>query len=264
MAASATAARWVPVTLHKAKGTIAATLAYEKDLDQDAYPPYRKLTLTVFRSGRAVFSEPLCAGASCEPSTFRGALDVRNVFGDPQPEVLVGLYTGGAHCCFATEIVIFASGAWRTIHHDWGDLGYRGQWHEGRYWFITGDDRFAYAFTDFADSAFPMAVWTIDGAGHLVNATRQRPDLVAANAATLWKGYLQDKTTKKTDVRGVLAAWCADEYLLGAASSCDSTLQAALKAGLLRIGVHLAGFGPTDAAYVKALKRELAAWGYAR
>ena len=254
----------MPVTVHKHLGVIAATLAYEKDLDPNAYPRYRKLTLTVFRSGKRVFTEPLCARARCEPSTFGGALAVRNLWGNAQAEVLVELYTGGAHCCFETEIVISAAGAWRTIHHDWGDLGYRGQWHDKTYWFITGDDRFAYAFTDFADSSFPTAVWSIDGVGHLVTTTRQRLDLVAANATTLWKGYLEDKGTRTTDVRGVLGAWCADEYLLGAAATCDSALQDALKAGLLRVGVHIAGFGPTDAAYIKELDRDLVAWGYAR
>jgi hypothetical protein len=250
------------VTLQKEKGAITARLAYEKDLDQTDYPQYRNMSLTVLRSGKVVLTKPLCADGSCDPSTFGGALDVRNVWGSPQAEVFAELYTGGAHCCFATELVLFAGGAWRTILHDWGDLGYRGQWHDGTYWFITGDDRFAYAFTDFADSAFPMAVWTINGVGHLVEVTRQRLDLVAANATTLYKGYLQDKRTK-TDVRGVLAAWCADEYLLGAAAMCDSTLQQALKAGLLRTGVHIAGFGPIDAEYIKQLKGSLVAWGYA-
>jgi hypothetical protein len=97
-----------------------------------------------------------------------------------------------------------------------------------------------------------------------VNVTRKRLDLVAGNAATLWKGYLKDRATKGTDVRGVLGAWCADEYLLGKRAACESELQSALKKGLLRIGVHDGKFGPRDQVYIEQLKRNLAAWGYAK
>ena len=172
------------------------------------------MKLTVFRAGKAVFTEPLCPRASCEPAS-PGALDVRNVWGDRQAEVVVELYTGSAHCCFKTEVAFEARGAWRSITHDWGNLGYRGQWHDGAYWFVTGDDRFAYAFTDYADSAFPMQVWTIRPGRPLRERDPKRLDLVAGNATRLWKAYLKDRATKGTDVRGVLGAWCADQYLLG-------------------------------------------------
>ena len=259
MTGSALAARWVPVAIHSRQGAISATLAFEKDLDQDAYPPYRNMALTVFRAGKAVFTERLCARGSCQPSV-PGALDVRNVWGGKPAEVLVELNTGGAHCCYETKVVVFVAGAWRSIAHDWGNPGYRGQSHGAAYWFISGDDRFAYSYTDYAHSLLPLSVWRINGGGRLVEVTRERLDLVAADAKTLWKLYLEVRARKGTDVRGVLGAWCADQYLLGAAGRCDSALQAALKAGLLRVG----GLGPMDAAYIKKLKRDLVAWGYAK
>jgi hypothetical protein len=109
-----------------------------------------------------------------------------------------------------------------------------------------------------------MQVWTLDPAGRFVNVTRRRLDLVAGNASRLWKAYLKDKAMKGTDVRGVLGAWCADQYLLGRSAACEAELRKALKQGLLRIGVHDGTFGPRDAAYIKELKRDLAAWGYVK
>ncbi len=250
----------MPVTLHKQLGAIEAPLAYEQDADQTVFPPYRKIELTVARAGRTVLTERLCAGGICEPSPT-GALSVRNVWGSAQAEALVEIYTGGAHCCFGSEIVLDGPGGWRAISHNWGDLGYRGQWRGGAYYFITGDDRFAYAFTDFADSVFPMQVWSINGVGHLVDVTRTRLDLVRNDAAILWRGYVKDRATKDTDVRGVLAAWCADEYALGAKAGCDAEVAKALKRGDLNLPGR---FGPMGSAFVKELDRELAAWGYTR
>jgi hypothetical protein len=253
------AAPWVPAQQTAHRGPIAVTLAYE----QQAVDPsgdvkiYRRLRVRVERGGIAVFNRELCAQV-CGPAPG-GAISFRNVWGSRSPEVVVSLYTGGAHCCFENEFVLLrAHGRATGIFHDWGDLGYRGQWLRGRYWLVTGDDRFAYAYTSFAGSAFPMQVWTIDGAGRLVDVTRQRLDLVSANATRLWKTYVAHRV--HDDIRGVIGPWCADEYLLGKRSACTAELAHALAHGYLRAD----GLGPGGRAFIAKLHRDLARWGYSR
>jgi hypothetical protein len=57
---------------------------------------------------------------------------------------------------------------------------------------------------------------------------------------------------------GVLAAWVADEYLLGARAKADAFLAAELRAGRLN-GDR---YWPRRKAYITTLERRLKAWGY--
>jgi hypothetical protein len=259
VAALALVGGWTPMTQSATRGPLRVSVSYE----QQAVDPagdvkiFRHLRVRVVDGRAVVFDRVVCAEV-CGPASG-GAIAFRNIWGSRRPEIVVSLYTGGAHCCFENEYVLLRSATTATgILHDWGDLGYRGQWLRGRYWFVSGDDRFAYAFTSFAASEFPMRVWSIDRPGHLVDVTRRRLDLVAANAERLWKDYLGYRG--RDDVRGVLGPWCADEYLLGDRGACETALTDALRRGYLKSDV----VGPGGRAYIRELHRDLAAWGYTR
>jgi hypothetical protein len=258
-AALVLAAPWVPAQQTAHRGAIAVTLSYEQQsLDPSGdVKIYRHLRLHVERGSAVVFDRQVCAEV-CGPAPG-GAIAFRNVWGSRSPEVVVSLYTGGAHCCFENQFVLLRPHARAIgVFHDWGDLGYRGQWLRGRYWLVTGDDRFAYAYTSFAGSAFPMQVWTIDRPGRLVDVTRQRLDLVSANATKLWRTYVANRV--HNDIRGVIGPWCADEYLLGKQTACNAELASALAHGYLRAD----GLGPGGRAFITKLHRDLARWGYTR
>lgn len=45
--------------------------------------------------------------------------------------------------------------------------------------------------------------------------THAYPTEVAADAAAAWALYRRTRTSQEPDVRGILAAWAADEALLG-------------------------------------------------
>jgi hypothetical protein len=66
-----------------------------------------------------------------------------------------------------------------------------------------------------AGSAFPPLIFRLQS-GKLVDVTRAFPKLVRADAATQLK--LLRRLRRTDDVRGVLAAYVADEYLLRKAS----------------------------------------------
>jgi hypothetical protein len=262
-AAAPGAADWKPVTVEKRQGSIVARLTYDRRAGEYGLARHRDLRLSVRRDGRVVRTRTYCPpvrGADtslCGPGS-RMTLRLLDVWGDAQPEALLEIFTGGAHCCTVLVAVLTDEGkAGRTLLHEWGNAGWIGERRNGTYSFVSGDDRFAYAFTSYAASAFPMQVWTIDAGGRLVDVTRSRPDLIRPHAAELWRTYLAERGKHSSDVRGVLAAWCGDQYLLGAGPRCRETVRAAVRAGYLR------GPGwPQGQRYAAALDRSLRTWGY--
>jgi hypothetical protein len=219
---------------------------------------YRRLQLLVKVGGKTVVDRLLCANGRCGPGSHHG-LSLQNVYDGPLREPVVSVFTGGAHCCFETLIALVdGPHRGRLIDKDWGDPGYEGQLHDGQYEFISNDDRFAYAFTSFAASGMPAQVWTIDPSGKLVDITKTRLDLVRKDAKQWWKAYISYRGKTDGDIRGVLAAWCADEYRLGAKAACTAELGKALARHWL-VGPDV---WPQNGAYIAALANKLAKWGY--
>ncbi|PWU21126.1 MAG: hypothetical protein C5B48_11655 [Candidatus Rokuibacteriota bacterium] len=145
-------------------------------------------------------------------------LRVRDLDGDGEPEILLDLYTRGAHCCWQSLVYRYVAPTYRETLHGWGNVDYRlaDLDHDGRPELRSADDRFAYAFTDFADSFFPVRIWHFDR-GRFLEVTRRFPATVEADATKLWRDYLELRRSGR-DGRGALAAWLADEYQLGRSS----------------------------------------------
>ena len=78
------------------------------------------------------------------------------------------------------------------------------------------------------------------------------------DAKRLWRTYSSER--RDEDVRGVLAAWQADQYLLGREDAGWLELERALKRGDLQ-GPN--GFWPTGRRYLEALRSFLVKTGYA-
>jgi len=212
--------------------------------------------LRIVRSGHAVVSAKLGLSA---PQAIR----VRDLDGDGEPEVILDVYTGGAHCCFRSRIYRFAGSSYVSRLFDFGNAGYklRDPNGDGRPEFLTADNAFAYAFTDYADSALPIRILSYR-AGRMTNATRQFPALIRTDASRLWKAFLTGRDFEHPDSRGILAAWMADQYLLG--------IQAAGWRTMAKLNAHgeLAGrpgdtIWPKNGAYLASLKKFLVKDGYA-
>jgi hypothetical protein len=151
------------------------------------------------------------------------AIDVVDLDADGEPEVVLDLYWGGAHCCTWSEVYRWEPTAKRydRVRYVWGDNDYdvRDVDGDGRPELVTWDDRFAYAFTSFAGSSFPVQVLHYE-AGRMVDVTRHHLDLVRADAAEQQRRYEEVTGTENED-RGALGAWAADECLL---DRCDAAL----------------------------------------
>jgi hypothetical protein len=235
---------------------------------------YGRTRLTIVRGGTTVldhakvdpfcFARGHCAGADdAQPqgaSAGRGSLTVVDLDGDGEPEVVVDLYTGGAHCCSYSRVYRYdpATGAYTQIVHMWGDPGYRLEDldGDGRPEFVTADDRFAYAFTDYAASGLPIQILSFAG-GAFTDVTRAYPVQVRADAESWLRVYTRERRRHgPKDLKGIVAAYVADEYLLGDGAAGEALLSSAKRRG------DLGGFGGSASRFVVRLHRFLRRDGY--
>lgn len=188
------------------------------------------------------------------------SLAIRDLDADGEGEVIADFYTGGAHCCLFSRIYRFTGRGYAPLKHSWGDQSYRvaDLDHDGTLELVSADDRFAYVFTAYAGSAFPVQLWAYS-AGRMQDVTRTHLSLVRADAAGLWRTYQRER---KSDVRGILAAWMADQYLLGRQAAGWRTMERLNRAGAFR-GVDGDTLWAKNSAYLGKLRTYLHKLGYA-
>lgn len=242
-------------------GDVTATFTYTRTR-QYTYPTK---TLSIARAGQQVYSAPVSSkycglpGVQqyCAPGGFHSSIHVVNLEGNSEPDVLLDLFTGGAHCCSVEQVFSWDPGTmtYGLYQHDFGDPGERlvDLDHDGRYEFQTADDTFAYAFTDYADSGLPLQILSFSD-HQFVNVTRHYPKLIAKDAASYLTAFKHDLGNGE----GVLAAWTADEDNLGHQRLVATTLAKYLKAGDLRGGFV------NGRKFIAALNKLLKKDGYVR
>jgi hypothetical protein len=231
-------------------------------------PEISKPTLEIRDHGRAVLSERLGEG----PAFFKdsvslgyfpvydggatvpqGSLCVARLVPGEQPSMLLDLYTGGAHCCTVLDAYRFGSDRRTLVSVDLGNPDGELVMEGGRLVIITADNSFAYAFSSFAGSGMPVEVLAFSGHA-FTNVTRQYLGIVAEDSDTWQSGYYADPA----DASGLIAAWVADEDLLGRSASAWSFIEGALRSHELKVTPWFR----TDAAYLKALRALLVKDGY--
>ena len=245
-------------------GNVTATFTFS-----GSYPNFTGLHLTIAQGSTMFYDEPVTSklcGSYCAPGSPSGktsSVHVLDVEHDGQPDVVLDLYSGGAHCCSIEQIFSFDPGTmtYAMTQHDFGDPGEEivDLGHNGRYQFLTADDAFAYEFTDFAASGLPIQIFTFSHR-HFFNVTRHYPKLIARDAARWLKAFNSMATQHYPDSVGVVAAWAADEELLGHVKLVDSFLAIQLKAGHLNSA--LSPEEPGGARFVAKLRKFLRTHGY--
>ena len=211
-----------------ASGIVRATITYSIPPGYASYD----VRLAVDRAGKRVFEKRVPPYTrkldQIRPVAVHGgkAVHVRDLDGDGEPEILVDLFWGGAHCCWYSRIYrwIAARRTYASRAQFWGNFAYRlADLERDRRWeFVSADNRFAYAFTSFADSSWPIRIWTYR-AGRLVHTTRAYAAVVARDAADQWRRYRARRG--RLPVRGFIAAWAADQCLLGRCDAAFGRLQ---------------------------------------
>lgn len=250
-----------PASETASAGQVRATFSYTRFEEFKA----KDLKITVVRAGLPAYDAPVkikdCEAPYCIPSAVAPdqAIRVADLDVDGEPEVLVDVYAGGAHCCVLSQILRWNGTAYTATERNWADPGYRLEDvnADGRPDFVTADARFAYSFAAFAFSGMPVRILTWR-AGTFRDITTTRPDRIRADAADFLKSY--KKLRKGRTSLGVLAAWVADQYRLGRAKQARAYLEAERRAGRLKSDQGW----PQGNAFIKTVERRLRSLGYAR
>jgi hypothetical protein len=176
-------------------------------------------------------------------------LKVADLDGDGEPEILVDVFSGGAHCCLTARLLTFNGAGYTALDIGYGDVGYvlKDADGDGRPELVGYDPRFSAVFTAFAGSAFPPSVLQVDH-GTTVDVTRRFPRLIRADAAARLKDLR--KAERGDDVRGILAAYVADQYLLNKGSTGAKEIERLRRKGLV------------TKAFKPYLLKKLKAWKY--
>ncbi len=190
-----------------------------------------------------------------EPGT--DALCLARFPGEDLPTALFGMYTGYAHCCTVIRaIALSTAGLSPAVEETVGNPGASLRADGADAMFVTADSAFAYEFTAFAYSGMPLELLQFDH-GAFVNITKRysilHPDLAAADASAQWKNFADTPA----DGLGYLAAWVADECVVGRGGHAWATVDQLEARGKLG-----GPFTPTGGAYVRALRTFLTKQGY--
>jgi hypothetical protein len=225
-----------PHVEHASAGAVEATFTY-------SYNPaafrFTRQHLTIKRDGVASFAallrKPPGGGFNAQPSgyfTHRRSVSVTDIDGDGEPEVVLDLYWGGAHCCWYSQIYRYvpATKHYAPLVHVWGNFGYvfADLDHDGRQEIVTRDDRFSYAFASFADSRWPVRILRYR-AGRLTVDTPAYRSEIGRDANALWHAAMNPK--RKGSNQGIVAAWAADECMVGHANVALKTIDRLSRSG---------------------------------
>ncbi len=253
--------RAVPETLSARHGAVQAGVTFT---ERNFF--YEHAGLKITRSGRTLLDSPL-AGLCRDCDTFRPVKIVVRDLDGGEPEVLLELYTQGAHCCTTVLLLRYdsATRAYRRTLLDFGNYGYKlaDLDHDGLPEIEAFDERFIYTFGAYVFSSAPPLISQYRH-GRLVDVTRRFPALIRRSAAMVGKEFLTMKRpSNDVDLRTYVAVYVADQYLLGRPAEAKRALDYALHHGLLFRGKQYLG-SPAGSAFAAVLLRDLARWGYIR
>ncbi len=99
---------------------------------------------------------------------------------DGRPEVMLWLWTGGAHCCSVNAIVGGRGGGVVRIWDNYAEGRLADLNRDGKWEFSAADGRFAYSAL-YPRVAFPIQIWAYRP-GRLVDVTRRFPAAVSRDA----------------------------------------------------------------------------------
>ncbi|NEP40726.1 MAG: hypothetical protein F6K25_16350 [Okeania sp. SIO2G4] len=210
-------------------GNLQAEIIYEQANNTDLVS---NLNLKIIRDGEIILNEPIpvksLAGDSesdTEMEVLAGRfvkVQLLDLDGNGESEVLVDLVT------INNSDVVFDSGTYSLIYlyeptrnkysmlrHFWGNVNYRltDLDKDNIPEFKSVDGRFANVFSNRNDARFPIRIWQYRQ-GEMLDVTRQYPVQINTSASELWLEFYQ-RSSQNQNVKGVLAAYLANKYLLG-------------------------------------------------
>ena len=192
-----------------------------------------------------------------------------------RPAVLLGAYSGGAHCCYESALYAPTRAGYAlaldanirsvspAIRYD-PNGGLAPALTEGHLVMKSGDGRFPYQFGCYACTPSPLALYQLRGA-RLVDVTSRYPGPARAWLASLKTALRQAEAPgNRGSLFGVLAAYVAQSCTLGSGARAWGEVTTLEHRGLLSdAAYHQAAF-VKKGSYVPALRHFLLGAGYCR
>ncbi|HAY33654.1 MAG TPA: hypothetical protein PK536_03635 [Ignavibacteria bacterium] len=184
-------------------------------------------TLSVLREGKNIFEKKYY---DLIPEIKTEDLD-----GDGRKEILIAMYSGGAHCC--TNLFAGKISKGKFIFTDsiyWGNSFFRMEDlnADGKKEFMGVNDVYAYMFTNYAQSRFPVLIYAFEN-NRFVNVTKNFPEVINESLTELKKELEEYKNFR-----------CED-----AGTETFNTDAGAVKAILAAITEEYMSLGKTDEGY---------------
>lgn len=225
--------------------------------------------LTISEGGTVIYDQPVTSkwcGKHCSPNIIardRKVIHIVRLTQAGPANVVLDLYSGGAHCCFVEQVFSLTANPTtvRKAEYNFGNPGVRlvRLNSNDTYDFISANNDFAYAFTDYAASGMPIEIFSFSHeAFH--NVTVSFPSLIRKDAAQWMSAFQSQAGTHYQDSVGLVAAWAADEDMLGHSAGVARFLAAQARAGHLNSALNPTT--PSGHEYVLALQKLLRAQGY--
>ena len=240
------------------RGDVTATLAYSGTVVRNPGP----VTLTLTRAGvmttfSGLESSPDGTAPGTAANTYEALppapLRVRDLDGDGEPEALVRLFSGGAHCCEVLSVASFdaTTATYRLTAMTLDDASWvlRDLGGTASPEFVSWDARWAYWGGVYAGSPQPLQVWSFAN-GAFADVTRSFPAALRRDQARQL-AFSARARHEGGNFRGALAAYVADGWSLGTPGPA-----------LARIRPLLPAKG--RARFLKALHNNLVRLGYTK
>jgi hypothetical protein len=232
-------------------------------------PLSRDSRLKISEHGTVIYDQAVTSkwcGTECSPNIIartRKVIHIVQLGRTGAPSVVLDLYSGGAHCCFVEQVYSLraSSNDVTKAEYNFGNPGVKlaQLTPNGSYEFLSADNDFAYAFTDYAASGMPIRVLSFSHDA-FDNVTLSFPRLIRKDAAQWMRAFQSQASTHYQDSVGVVAAWAADEDMLGHSSGVARFLSAQARAGHLNSALN--PITPSNYKYVRALQAFLRKHGY--
>jgi hypothetical protein len=216
--------------------------------------------LRITRGGHVVYSRPVTAklcGKGCGPVNSR-SIGIAALAPHRPADVILELFSGGANCCFIDQVFSYdpSRKTFVKTEHDFGNAGalIKPIGPHRRLEFRSANPAFQYVFTDGADSGEPLQIWQFADRA-FADVTRSYPGLIRKDAARWFKFFQRDLSNGV----GLIAAWAADEELLGNDAFVQSVLATQANQGHLRSGNSGT---PSGQAFIAKLNAFMVKQGY--
>ncbi|MBD0269218.1 MAG: hypothetical protein ICV77_13115 [Cyanobacteria bacterium Co-bin8] len=177
--------------------------AVERPSDQE-----NNLQLEIFYNGTPYVT-------TAATTYYFGSVELIDLDNNGVPEIVLGAFTGGAHCCLAYTTYTWDGSGFQAIPFaplDGGGGEFRDLNQDGQIEFITLDNAFFYTFGSYAGSFPPNVILSFQN-GQYVDTTPQFRDYLRSTAWRMYTVYQEQADTPP--LNGLLAGYVAQKIRLG-------------------------------------------------